>query len=368
MKIVLAPDSFKGSATSLEISTWIKNGIQSEISQCEFDIVEIGDGGEGSLAAVESSGFTIHHIEVMGPTNKTVQAKFGIRGDTAFIEIAEASGLSQLADNKLEPLRASSFGTGQLIRAALDLGVITIVLALGGSACTDAGAGALQALGARLLDSENCEIPLGGGSLHLCEEIDLSALDQRIAQTSFIVASDVSNPLLGPQGTAYIYSPQKGADSSEVDLLEEGIRHFSSLARQTHINTPGAGAAGGLGYMALTFLNAQIKSGISVILELANFESKVKGADLVITGEGKFDSQSLFGKAPMGILEVADRYQVPVALICGQNRLNSSDENIKRFHSIHSLESIEPNLDSCINNPGPIIEKISASIAKSLTL
>jgi glycerate kinase len=366
MKIVIAPDSFKGSASSQDISIWIKKGLQSEISQCDCVLIPIGDGGEGSLDAVVPSGFQVHQINVTGPINKTVQAKFGIRGKTAFIELAQASGLNHVLDKKFEPLSATSFGTGEVIKAALDLGVEEIILAVGGSACTDAGAGALQALGAHLLDSQGREIPLGGGSLQLCTTIDLSNLEPRIAKTKFIVASDVTNPLIGPHGAARIYAPQKGASAMDVKLLEEGITHFSSISGSAHINSAGAGAAGGFGFMALTYLNATVMSGIRVILELINFESAIRDADLIITGEGKFDSQSLFGKAPMGILEIARKHSVPVALICGQTTLNSSDETYKSFHSISTLQSIEPDLKICVDHPGPIIEKISASIAKSI--
>ncbi len=366
MKIVIAPDSFKGSASSIEIAEWIEKGILSVIPNCETVKIAIGDGGEGTLDAVITAGFTLQEVTVKGPTNKTVQSKFGLRGRTALIELAQASGLSQLPENKLEPLTATSYGTGELIRAALDLGATTIVLAVGGSACTDAGAGALQALGARLLDRHGEEIELGGAALSKCYEIDLSQLDPRITSTEFILASDVTNPLLGETGTARIYAPQKGANPSDVETLEKAISHFAHLTGAAHINTPGAGAAGGFGFMALTFLNAQPRSGIAMALDLINFISKIQGADLIITGEGKFDSQSLNGKAPVGILEIAIQQSIPVALICGQATLNSSDEIIKKFHSISALNDFEEDIKKCIAKPRPIIEKISASIAKEL--
>ena len=367
MKIVIVPDSFKGSASSLEVAQWIENGILSLIPDCETIKIAIGDGGEGTLDAVISAGFNPIEVSVTGPTNKTVQSKFGIRDSTALVELAQASGLSQLPQQKLEPLIATSYGTGELIKAALDHGAKKIILAVGGSACTDAGAGALQALGAKLRDAQGREIAHGGAALQECHEIDLSLLDPRIAGVEFILASDVTNPLLGIHGAAHVYSPQKGAGAADVELLEQALTHFSEIAGSAHINTPGAGAAGGFGYMALTFLNAQARSGIEMVLDLVNFENHLLGADLVITGEGKFDSQSLSGKAPIGILEIASQRSVPVALICGQATLNSSDEIVARFQSISALNSFESDINKCITQPGPIIEKIAASIAKAVT-
>jgi glycerate kinase len=365
MKIVIVPDSFKGSASSQEVAQWIENGILNLIPDCETVKIAIGDGGEGTLDAVISAGFNPIEVSVTGPTNKTVQSKFGIRDSTALVELAQASGLSQLPQQKLEPLIATSYGTGELIKAALDHGAKKIILAVGGSACTDAGAGALQALGAKLRDGQGREIAQGGAALQECQEIDLSLLDPRIAGVEFILASDVTNPLLGIHGAAHVYSPQKGASAAE--LLEQALTHFSEIAGSVHINTPGAGAAGGFGYMALTFLNAQARSGIEMVLDLVNFEKHLLGADLVITGEGKFDSQSLSGKAPIGILEIASKRSVPVALICGQATLNSSDEIVARFQSITALHSLELDIDKCITQPGPIIEKIATSIAKAVT-
>lgn len=366
MKIVIAPDSFKSSASSIDVARWIKKGILSVVPDCETVTIAIGDGGEGTLEAAIHAGFIAHEVEVKGPTNKTVQSKFGMRDTTALIELAQASGLAQLPDNKLEPLTATSYGTGQLIKAALDRGAKQIILAIGGSACTDAGAGALQALGASLLNEAGHEIELGGAALSQCHTIDLSKLDSRLADVEFILASDVTNPLLGDHGAARVYSPQKGATSAQVEILEKAIAHFSQLAGTTHIETPGSGAAGGFGYMAMTFLKAKPHSGIELILDLVNFSSHIKGADLVITGEGKFDSQSLRGKAPLGVLARCLEQSIPVALICGQASLNSSDEISQKFISIDALTSIETNVEKCITEPGPIIEKIAAGIAKKI--
>ncbi len=372
MKIVIAPDSFKGSASSSEISDWLENGIsQSELSRNEsfnFEIIKIAiaDGGEGSLDSVLPAGFNSHTFSVTGPLGNKVDARIGIKGDTALVELAEASGLSQLPEKKLSPLLATSFGTGELILRALDLGAKRIILAVGGSACTDAGAGALQALGAHLLDNQGNEIAQGGAGLAQCTRIDLSNLDSRLSRTEFILASDVDNPLLGPKGAAAIYAPQKGASTSDVALLEAALMNFADVAGTSHVTTAGSGAAGGFGFMAYTFLQASHRSGIDTFIELTEFESKCVGADLVITGEGMYDSQSLSGKAPIGIYAVASRHNIPVALVCGQSKLNSSLENAPLFAKIYSLTSFESDVRKCIENPRPIVEKIGQSIAQEL--
>lgn len=366
MKIVIAPDSFKGSATSTEIASWLETGIKSVIPECETIIIPIGDGGEGTLAALLHAGFSSQSHLVTGPSGNKVLADIATKGEIAVVELAQASGLSQLLDGQLLPLTATSYGTGELIKFALDGGAKQIILAVGGSATTDAGAGALQALGAKLLQGDGKEIAFGGAALIHCASIDLSQLDSRIARTRFILASDVTNPLLGPTGTAAIYSPQKGANHTEVALLESGISNFAELVGRERATTPGAGAAGGVGFMAYTFLNAQTASGIETVLRLVNFRERISNADLIITGEGKFDSQSLSGKAPLGVYQMANEQDIPIALVCGQIKLNSSALNVPIFDSIHALNSFEPDINQCINNPRPIVEKIGVAIAKEL--
>lgn len=367
MKIVIAPDSFKGSASSSEISDWLENGIsQVELLNCEIIKVAIADGGEGSLDSVLTAGFISHTFAVTGPVGNKVEARIGIKGDTALVELAEASGLSQLPEKKLSPLLATSFGTGELILRALDLGAKRVILAVGGSACTDAGAGALQALGGHLLDKDGNEIALGGAALAHCASINLEYLDPRLRNTEFILASDVDNPLLGPKGAAAIYAPQKGAGATDVELLEAGLMNFADVAGTSHVTTAGSGAAGGFGFMAYTFLSASHRSGIDTFIELTQFASHCIGADLVITGEGMYDSQSLSGKAPVGIYSVASSHNVPVVLVCGQAKLNSSVENAPRFREIYTLTSFESDINKCISNPRPIIEKIGKVIAQEL--
>jgi glycerate kinase len=359
MKIVIAPDSFKGSASSFEIATWIENGIHSVIPDCETVKVAIGDGGEGSLDAVLTAGFTAHDFQVTGPAGNPVTARIALNDETAFIEMAQASGLSLLPNGVKAPLTATTFGTGQLILRALDLGATRIILAVGGSATTDAGAGALVALGAQLLDAEGDHIAVGGAALIDCASINLDQLDPRLHDVSFVLASDVENPLTGINGAARVFSPQKGADTAQVETLEAALTHFSSLVGGGFEGRAGAGAAGGFGFMAYAFLGASAQSGIDLILDLVNFDGKIATANYIITGEGRFDSQSVQGKAPWGIMQRAQKLSIPAFLICG----SADTQQGSRFQEILTLSSIEPDIDKCISHPAPLVTQLGAKIA-----
>jgi len=359
MKIVIAPDSFKGSATSGEIATWIQAGIHSVIPTCEIVKIAIGDGGEGSLDAILSAGFKAIECEVEGPVRNLVKARIALKGESAFIEMAQASGLSQLPGGEKSALAASSFGAGQLILAALNNGAKKIILAVGGSATTDAGSGALQALGAKLTDAAGNEIARGGGALIDCVKIDVAGLDPRLANTSFVLASDVENPLLGVEGAARVFSPQKGASREEVELLEKSLAHFASVVGGQYATAPGSGAAGGFGFMAYTSLSATAESGIDLILDLVEFDRQVIGADYIITGEGRFDSQSVKGKAPWGILQRATKSSIPTFLICGDADTHQGSP----FEEVLTLTSLEPDIDTCISNPAPLVTQLGAEIA-----
>jgi glycerate kinase len=364
MKIVIAPDSFKGSAASSDIATWIETGIHSVIPDCETVKIPIGDGGEGSLDAVLGAGFTAIKCEVLGPVGNRVSAQIAINGDTAFIEMAQASGLSQLPGGVKSALSASSYGTGQLILEALNRGVSRIILGVGGSATTDAGAGALQALGAKLIDKDGNNIAPGGAALSDCAEIDTSGIDPRVAKVSFTLASDVTNPLLGPEGTAHVFAPQKGATPADVEVLEESLTHFASLVGGDFASMPGAGAAGGFGFMAFAFLNAQAQSGIDVILDLVDFDSHLAGADYVITGEGKFDSQSVKGKAPWGIFQRASKQNIQTVLVAGQ--VNIEEAINTGYLAAYSLQNFESDLSKSISHPQPLLHMVGQEIAAQL--
>ena len=363
MKIAIASDSFKGSASSSEIAQWLEEGIHSVIPACDIEKIAIGDGGEGSLDAVLQSGFIASSFPVCGPVGNIVDARIGMKGETAFIEMAQVSGLSQLPSHKVAPVAATSYGTGQLIGHALDLGAKKIILCVGGSASTDAGAGALQALGAHILRADGSEVSRGGGALIDCNQIDISALDSRIADVKFILASDVTNPLLGPMGAAHIYAPQKGADMEQVELLEISLTHFAQISGSNHIATPGAGAAGGLGFMALTYLNATPQSGIETILDAISFDQKIADVDLIITGEGRFDAQSLSGKAPMGILARAHAQQIETIIVVGQADVAQAEE--VGFSALFSLTSFENDIATCISNPAPLLRLIGQELART---
>jgi len=359
MKIVIAPDSFKGSASSRDIATWIESGIHSVIPDCETVKIAIGDGGEGSLDAVLLAGFTAHSVDVLGPLGNPVTARIAIKGEIAFIEMAQASGLSQLPGGKKDALHATSFGTGQLILAALDKGAKKIILAIGGTATTDAGAGALQALGAMLTDASGNEIAPGGAALIECVSIYTSELNPRLSDTTFIVARDVKNPLLGANGAAQVFSPQKGATVEDVEILEQSLSHFASLVGGDYASLPGAGAAGGFGYMAYAFLKAEAQSGIDLILDLVDFDSHLVGADYIVTGEGRFDSQSIQGKAPWGILRRAEKFAIPTYLVCG----DADNQHGSKFKEIFTLTSLEPDIDFCIKNTAALVTQLGAQIA-----
>jgi glycerate kinase len=362
MKIVIACDSFKSSASSREVSNSLAEGILTVIPECEIEICAIGDGGEGTLDALLHAGFQSFEYQVTGPVGNPVTARIAVRDDIALVEMAEASGLSQLPAKELAPLTATSFGTGELIAKALDRGVTTIILAVGGTATTDGGAGALQALGAQLLNSAGESIARGGAALENLVTIDLTNLDARIATTRFVLASDVTNPLLGANGAAHVFGPQKGASTGDVELLEKSLAHFSHVIGSTYANSPGAGAAGGMGFMAFTFLSAMQRSGIEIVLELINFKQSLIGADLVITGEGKFDSQSLGGKAPMGVLAAAGA--VPTFMVCGQADLSAKTE----FKEVYALTDIEADIQKCIADPAPLLVRVGQAIAKNFLL
>ncbi|MCK5767306.1 MAG: glycerate kinase, partial [Candidatus Atribacteria bacterium] len=319
MKIVIAPDSFKGSLTATEVADAIEMGIKEIFPEAEMIKIPMADGGDGTVQClVNATGGEILKEKVMGPLGKDVLAHYGILGDkkTAVIEMAEASGLTLLPEHKRNPLITTTYGTGQLIKAALDQGCRKMIIGIGGSATNDGGAGMVQALGIHLLDKQDKEIGFGGAELLNLHYIDMNQLDQRISELEIRVASDVKNPLCGPSGATRIYGPQKGATEEMMIILEEALVHFSQTINKTLCkevkNIPGAGAAGGLGAGLMAFLDAKLKPGIEIVIETVKLERAVKGADLVITGEGKIDYQTIYGKVPVGVAKIAKKYDVPV--------------------------------------------------------
>jgi glycerate kinase len=324
VRIVIAPDSFKGSRSAGEVAAAIEEGIRRVFPAAEVRKVPLADGGEGTVRAlVEATGGKIREAEVTGPLGETVKANYGILGEgrTAVIEMAAASGLPLVPESKRDPSRTTTYGTGELIKFALREGCRELIIGIGGSATTDGGAGMAQALGARLRDERGKEIGFGGGELQRLDRIDLTHLDRRIKESKVTVASDVDNPLCGERGAAYVYGPQKGATPEMVKKLDEALRHFAGiLKRDLHkdvADIQGAGAAGGLGAGLIAFLEATLRPGIEIVLEAVGLEKKILAADLVITGEGKMDKQTLYGKAPYGVAKLAGKHKKRVIAICG---------------------------------------------------
>lgn len=324
MKIVIAPDSFKESLTALEVAQAIEEGFSRTFPDAEYQIIPMADGGEGSVQSlIDATEGCLQKISVTAPLANHLEAFFGLSGDkqTAFIEMAAASGLHLVPANERNPLITTSYGTGELIKAALDLGVKKVLLGIGGSATNDGGVGMLQALGAKFLDNQNQEIPFGGESLIQIEKIDLNDSDSRLNDVEFEVARDVDNPLCGEKGASAIFGPQKGATPEMVKTLDKALAHFAEKVKsQLGIeiqDQAGAGAAGGMGGGLLLLPNVKLRSGVQIIIEATQLEKQLVDADLVITGEGRMDAQSIAGKTPIGVAKAAKQYNKPVIAIVG---------------------------------------------------
>jgi len=327
MKIVLAPDSFKGNLTSLQVASALEKGIKRVIPNANCIKVPMADGGEGTVQSlVEATGGKFIRKRVKGPAGRPVSARYGILSDgkTAVIEMAEASGLPDVEGtmNK-NPMKTTTYGTGQLMMDAINKGVNHIILGLGGSATTDGGAGMAQALGIRFLDKRGRELKeLGaGGMLNKVANIDMSGMDSRMKKAKVTVASDVENPLCGKKGAAHVFGPQKGATPVMVKKLDENLKHFAGIIKQDLrkdvMKLKGAGAAGGLGAGLVAFTGAKLKSGVDIVVEATGLEKHLKGADLCITGEGRVDFQTAFGKTPSGVAKAARKQKVQTIAIGG---------------------------------------------------
>jgi len=324
MKIVIAPDSFKDSLSAQGVADAIALGLTEIWPDAQLIKCPMADGGEGTIESVLAAcNGELRRIEVRGPLGAPVNAAWGWlpHSHTAIIEMAEASGLQLVPVDRRDACSSSTFGTGQLIRAALDAGAQRVILAIGGSATNDGGAGAMQALGVKLLDAHGKALAPGGLALAHLARIDMTDLDPRLADVRFDIAADVDNPLCGPHGASAIFGPQKGASPDQVEQLDRALGHFAGLCAET-LKTevrdePGSGAAGGLGFAAKAFLGAQFQAGVEVVAELVGLAEAVKNADLVITGEGRFDAQTLRGKTPFGVARIARQQGVPVIVIAG---------------------------------------------------
>jgi len=369
--VALAPDKFKGTLTAAQVSDHLAAGLASVPRSPAHGVVRVpvADGGDGTVDAAEAAGYRRIEMGVRGPTGQAVTAAFAFHDGTAIIEAAQASGLAKLPGGGLAPLTASSRGVGELLLAASRMRVKRIVLGLGGVASTDGGSGMARALGARLFDDRSTDLPPGGAALARLAHLDLTKLHD-LSGIDITVASDVSNPLLGPHGAARMYAPQKGASPEDVQFLEEGMARWADMvARATGIDRredPGAGAAGGLGFAALTFLRASITSGIELMLDLLSFGSRVAGAQLVITGEGSLDAQTLHGKAPVGVARAVHALSpdVPVIAVCGTCSLSPAVLHQAGIARAYPLTDLEPDVAKCRANPGPLLQELARDVAR----
>ncbi|GGL04699.1 glycerate kinase [Planomonospora parontospora] len=425
--IVIAPDKFKGSLTGAEVAARVAAGLRRSDPDVAVVALPVADGGDGTVDAVVACGFERVEVRVTGPVGEPVRAAYawhpsgtpdgsdpsGPGVPTAVIELAEASGLRRLPPAeapavipaeapagtssgqtpgspgpggpaahggvRLAPLTATSRGTGELIAHAVRRGARRIVLGLGGSACTDGGAGMMAALGVRFLDADGRELPPGGAALRDLARIDTSGLVP-LDGVEFVVACDVDNPLLGPYGAAAVYAPQKGATGEEVRLLEAALARLAAVAAHTHGLTgaiehdgvvrpmgvaaqPGAGAAGGVGFAAVAFLRADIRPGIEYLLDLLGFQRALPGARLVVTGEGSLDEQTLRGKAPAGVAAAAGLEGVPVVAVCGRRALGDEELRKAGIRAAYALTDVEPDPERCMAEAGPLLERLTAELA-----
>ncbi|MEC3953214.1 glycerate kinase [Nocardia sp. CDC153] len=363
--VIVAPDKFRGSLSAPEVAARLAAGLRAVRPDVPVVTVPVADGGEGTVAALVASGYSGLQTNVTGPVGNPVVASFAMNGSTAVIELAEASGLRRLPGRATATtaMTATSAGTGELIRTAVRRGARRVVLGLGGSACTDGGAGMLTALGAKLLDANGRPVPPGGAALRRLARIDT----RELLRVPVVVASDVDNPLLGQRGAAQIFGPQKGAGPREIEALEAGLARFSEIARRDlgidATDQRGAGAAGGVGFAALVFFGATVRPGIEIILEELDFARALSGARLVITGEGSIDEQTLDGKAPVGVARAAWRAEVPVVAVSG--RLSIDRDMLRRFGIDHAyaLTELEHDPRVCVAHAGPLLEQLAQGIA-----
>ncbi|QYR19596.1 glycerate kinase [Paenibacillus sp. sptzw28] len=371
MKIVIAPDSFKGSLSAKVAGLAIERGIKRAFPESATKVIPMADGGEGTMEClVEATAGRYFEVTVKNPIGRDIRSGFGILGDgtTCVIEMAMSSGLYLIASEDRNPLRTTTYGFGQLILAALDQGCRHFILGLGGSATNDGGAGMLQALGIQLLDSEGCPIGLGGGELTSLAEIRTSGLDPRIMESRFIVACDVDNPFIGPNGVSAVFGPQKGASPDMVKQLDLNLKHFADLIERTQgiaiHDHPGTGAAGGLSGGILAFMNGQLEAGISIISRLLGLEAEVKDADLVITGEGQVDYQTARGKTPSGVANIARKHHVPVVVLAG-----SVGEGIESLYeqgisAVVSILNRPMSLEKAMELTGPLLEQAAEQVVR----
>jgi glycerate kinase len=384
MRIVVAPDKFKGSLPAAEVAAAVAAGLRAARDDAEIVTMPVADGGEGTADAAVAAGFERVPVTAAGPAGDPVRASYARRDEVAVVELAAVCGLARLPAGRPAPLTASSFGAGEVLRAALDAGARRIIFGVGGSASTDGGAGLLQALGARVLDARGEPVGretggrrlAGGADLDAVAALDLTGLHSALhpalrggsRSAELILAADVDNPLAGPDGAAVVYGPQKGASPAEVAQLDASLRRWADVVAtavgKDWSRAPGAGAAGGVGFAALAVLGARLRPGIEVVLELTGLESLLAGADLVITGEGSLDAQSLAGKAPVGVARAAARHGVPVVAVAGRNMLTADELAAAGITAVYPLTDLEPDLERCHAEAAGLLRRAGRMIAR----
>src|SRR5271170_4268362 len=400
MKIVIAPDKFKGSLPAAEVADAIAAGLRAGWPGAELVTVPVADGGEGTVDAAVAAGLKRVPVTVDGPTGEPVHASYARRGEVAVIELADACGLLRLPGGRPAPLTASSFGCGQVLAAALAAGARQIILGVGGSASTDGGAGLLQALGAQVLDARGVPLARGGAALQDVATLDLSELHPALHDvaaldlsglhpalrdvaalelsglhpalrvSSVILATDVINPLTGPDGAAEVYGPQKGASPEQITELASGLRRWAAVvATATGTDwsqAPGAGAAGGVGFAALAVLGAQARPGIGLVLDLVDFDAALDGAALVIVGEGSLDTQTLAGKAPVGVARAAARRGIPVVAVAGRSTLTKDQLATTGISRVYTLSDLEPDPARSSAQASALLRRVGQALAREV--
>ncbi len=375
MRVIIAPDSYKGSLSATAVAEAMAQGVAQVFPAAKIIKVPIADGGEGTVEALLTAvGGQVIEEEVQDPIGRPVRAMWGLLADghTAVIEMAAASGLTLLSPTERAPLTASTYGTGELIRAAMDKGVTKIILGIGGSATNDGGTGMASALGVRFLDKDNRELPPGGAALAQLARIDLQGLDPRVTKLERAVACDVDNPLCGPRGAAAVYGPQKGATPSMVEILDEALGNYARIAEQATgrniAELPGAGAAGGLGAGLLYFTSAILQPGVELVLATADFDKLVADADFVLTGEGRTDFQTAFGKAPVGVAKAAKKYDVPVFCLSGGMGDGADDVFAHGIDGLISIVDRPLSLEECMGQAPIMVERAAARLCRIIAV
>jgi glycerate kinase len=368
VRVVVAPDKFKGSLTAPAVAAAVRRGLLA--FQPDADVVELpmADGGDGTVDAALAAGWDQVEVEATGPTGEPARATYAVRGSEALVELADVVGLRRLPSSRPDPLGASTYGLGTVLRRAVDRGARRIIVGVGGSASTDGGAGMLQALGVRLLDAAGVDLRPGGGQLRDLATVDLTGLDPRFQEVEMVIARDVDNSLLGLTGAAAVYGPQKGASAGEVRQLEAGLNRLAQVMTEETgrdcSDMPGSGAAGGASFGALAVLGARLEPGIALLLDLVGFASVVRGAVLVVTGEGSLDEQSLRGKVPVGVARAAAQHSVPVVAVTARCSVGQDQLEAVGISAVYSLSDLEIDQARSMQQAAPLLERLAMRVAK----